>query len=391
MPWRPLPLLLAASAHSAVPPELTDLDLNNFDTFMAEHDNVLVHFWAPCAKALPHDFGSAPCRAHVCLMLAGSKKCEAFKPQLEKVAAVSEFADSMKHARSDISDKRGYTSYLEKFGVLKLPTLVLFRNGHPEMYSYDAPLDYDGVVKWLQAQTSTPALPRGADDISETHFFEQQLQAHQQALRRREQQREQQVATVRHRLRRCPRRRRVHAQRGRTRNAGEAARPWQVSDEEKQRRREFLHPGKRATPEADDEPPARDGVAPPPARAPQPSSLPPSLSPSLPPALPPLLPRLTGSPGPPSSSMPRSRRSLASAPAPLARLAAAGHPPRCRSRFSRGDACGGGAAVGRCGNAAAASGRGDGAGQGWRDGGGQRHGVRCIRAERAAGVRARTP
>ena len=147
--------------------------------------------------------------ARSCLPLsdAGSKKCEAFKPQLEKVAAVSEFADSIKHARSDISDKRGYTSYLEKFGVLKLPTLVLFRNGHPEMYSYDAPLDYDGVVKWLKAQTATPALPRGADDISETHFFEQQLRAHEQALRQREQEREQRIAPVR----RCPCQQRVRA------------------------------------------------------------------------------------------------------------------------------------------------------------------------------------
>ena len=43
--------LLIASSHGAVPPEVTDLDLNNFDAFMTEHDNVLVHFWAPCVFA----------------------------------------------------------------------------------------------------------------------------------------------------------------------------------------------------------------------------------------------------------------------------------------------------------------------------------------------------
>ena len=96
--------------------------------------------------------------AHRPVACAGSKKCEQFKPQLEKVAAVSEFAESIKHARSDISDKRGYTSYLEKFGITRLPTLVLFRNSHPEMYSHDAPLSYDGVVRWLKTQTVSSRL-----------------------------------------------------------------------------------------------------------------------------------------------------------------------------------------------------------------------------------------
>jgi len=208
-PWLGMPaalLLLLVSTRGAVPPEIADLDLTNFDTFLAEHETVLVHFWAPW-----------------------SKKCGDFKPQLEKIAAVSEFADSMKHARSDISDKRGYTSYLEKFGVVRLPTIVLFRNGHPEMYSHEAQLDHDSVVGWLGVQLATPALPRGADDISETHFFEQQLQSHEQQIKVKEEAREQATLSS-------------------------------VSEEEKQRRRDFLHPGKQ---DAEDTPPARDSLPPP--------------------------------------------------------------------------------------------------------------------------------
>ena len=147
---------------------------------------------------------------------------------MEKIAAVSEFADSMKHARSDISDKRGYTSYLEKFGVVRLPTIVLFRNSHPEMYSHEAQLDHDSVVQWLRVQLATPALPRGADDIAETHFFEQQLQSHEQQIKVTEEERDQAESSV--------------------------------SEEEKQRRREFLHPGK---PEAGDAPLDRDLLPPP--------------------------------------------------------------------------------------------------------------------------------
>ena len=44
-------LLLLISTHGsdAQPAEITDLDLTNFDTYLAEHETVLVHFWAPCA------------------------------------------------------------------------------------------------------------------------------------------------------------------------------------------------------------------------------------------------------------------------------------------------------------------------------------------------------
>lgn len=223
-------LLLLVSTHSsgAQPAEITDLDLTNFDTYLAEHETVLVHFWAPCAHGPRPNSLALPFRTLALLPGAGSKKCEAFRPQMEKIAAVSEFAasDTMKHARSDISDKRGYTSYLEKFGVVRLPTIVLFRNSHPEMYSHEASLDHDSIVGWLKVQLATPALPRGADDISETHFFEQQLQSHEQQIKVKEEEREQEKLST-------------------------------VSEEEKQRRRDFLHPGKA---DAEDTPPALDSL-----------------------------------------------------------------------------------------------------------------------------------
>ena len=71
-----------------------------------------------------------------------------FDQHLSRVAKSDEWAKVV-HARSDISDERGYTSYLEEYGVLRLPTLVLFRNGRPLLYSYDEPFTQSGVEKWL--------------------------------------------------------------------------------------------------------------------------------------------------------------------------------------------------------------------------------------------------
>ena len=71
-----------------------------------------------------------------------------FDQHLNRVAKSDEWAKVV-HARSDISDERGYTSYLEEYGVLRLPTLVLFRNGRPLLYSYDEPFTQSGVEKWL--------------------------------------------------------------------------------------------------------------------------------------------------------------------------------------------------------------------------------------------------
>ena len=65
------------------------------------------------------------------------------------------------HAESDISDQRGYTSYLEVHGVVRMPTIVLFRNGHPNQYPLDEPLSEESLTSWLESVTATPAPPRG--------------------------------------------------------------------------------------------------------------------------------------------------------------------------------------------------------------------------------------
>ena len=55
----------------------------------------------------------------------------------------------MIHGRSDINDERGYTSYLDMYGVVRLPTVVLFRNGHPQMYPHDEELELSQSLESL--------------------------------------------------------------------------------------------------------------------------------------------------------------------------------------------------------------------------------------------------
>lgn len=146
--FRFLFLVAGVGAFSAV----QDVHADNFDDVISSNGNVLVHFWAPCECPL----GSRPSgRSQSELTLAcacpGSKKCTPFKMELERMAASDEW-EGVIHARSDISDNRGYTSYLETHGVLKLPTLVLFRNGHPERYPHEEPLTEAGVKNWLAQQ-----------------------------------------------------------------------------------------------------------------------------------------------------------------------------------------------------------------------------------------------
>lgn len=98
---------------------------------------------------------------------AGSKRCEILRPHLDEIARSDDWGTRLLHAASDISDQRGYTSYIEKYGVLKLPTLVIFRRGHPTMYPYDRPLTQEDVTAWLDSVTQAEMLPRGADDAAE--------------------------------------------------------------------------------------------------------------------------------------------------------------------------------------------------------------------------------
>ena len=79
---------------------------------------------------------------------AGSKRCDAFRPHLLELATSGPWAERLAHAQSDITDQRGYTSYFEKHGATKLPTLVLFRKGQPHKYPYEATLDKASIVDW---------------------------------------------------------------------------------------------------------------------------------------------------------------------------------------------------------------------------------------------------
>ena len=99
---------------------------------------------------------------------AGSKRCETVRPHLLDLAQSADWGERVVHAKSDISDQRGYTSYIEKYGVLKLPTIVLFRRGHPAIYPYDRPLTQEAVTSWLESATRTDMLPRGASDGADT-------------------------------------------------------------------------------------------------------------------------------------------------------------------------------------------------------------------------------
>jgi thioredoxin-like negative regulator of GroEL len=123
-------------------PLIVELHKNNFDAALKEHDEVLVHFYAPW-----------------------SKRCETMQPYMEAVARDETWGSRMKHARSDISDPDGHTSYIELHGVLKLPTIVLFRNGHAYQWPLDSELTHDSVVKWLQKVTEQPMQPRPAKDF----------------------------------------------------------------------------------------------------------------------------------------------------------------------------------------------------------------------------------
>jgi thioredoxin-like negative regulator of GroEL len=118
-----------------------ELHKDNFDEALEKNEEVLVHFYAPW-----------------------SKRCETMRPALQAIGQGEPWGERLIFAQSDISDQRGYTSYLERYGVLKLPTVVLFRNGHPSMYPLDEPLTQEGVESWLQTATQGEALPRGASE-----------------------------------------------------------------------------------------------------------------------------------------------------------------------------------------------------------------------------------
>ena len=108
---------------------------------IAKHEEVLVHFHAPW-----------------------SKRCDVLRPNLRTVQQGADWGGRLVFAESDISDGRGYTTYLEHYGVTRLPALVLFRNGHPLLYPSEEPLGVENVDAWLHRSIQAEALPRGANN-----------------------------------------------------------------------------------------------------------------------------------------------------------------------------------------------------------------------------------
>ena len=123
------------------PNEVVHLHKDNFDDIIASNEEVLVHFHAPW-----------------------SKRCETIRPILKSFQSSAEWSGRFLHAESDISDGRGYTTYLEHYGVTRLPALVLFRNGHPTLYPPEEPLENEHIEPWLYRTTQSEALPRGVND-----------------------------------------------------------------------------------------------------------------------------------------------------------------------------------------------------------------------------------
>ena len=67
----------------------------------------------------------------------------------------------MVHGMSDVTDIRGFTSYLENWGVTRLPTLVLFRTGRAQQYphkgaSFQLPTVQE-IEAWLSQMTASDA------------------------------------------------------------------------------------------------------------------------------------------------------------------------------------------------------------------------------------------
>ena len=67
----------------------------------------------------------------------------------------------MVHGMSDVTDIRGFTSYLENWGVTRLPTLVLFRKGRAQQYphkgaSFQLPTVQE-IEAWLSQMTASDA------------------------------------------------------------------------------------------------------------------------------------------------------------------------------------------------------------------------------------------
>ena len=91
-----------------LPGRQLDLHAENWEEVLEQNEYTLVHFWAP------YDSPSAKL------------------DEVHEIVAATQAADlsdqtQIVHARSDVTDERGYTPFLVEYGVNRLPALVLFR------------------------------------------------------------------------------------------------------------------------------------------------------------------------------------------------------------------------------------------------------------------------
>ena len=55
---------------------------------------------------------------------------------VHEAVARTETGSAIAHGRNDIEDVRGYTSYIENWGLVRVPTLVLFRRGRARLFPW---------------------------------------------------------------------------------------------------------------------------------------------------------------------------------------------------------------------------------------------------------------
>ncbi|GIY17986.1 protein disulfide-isomerase A3 [Caerostris extrusa] len=108
--------------------DVLDYSGPDFEDKIAEHDAILVEFFAPwCGH------------------------CKRLAPEYEKAASTLKKADPpIPLAKVDCTSDNGKDT-CSKFGVSGYPTLKIFRNGEFSS-EYNGPRDADGIVKYMKAQ-----------------------------------------------------------------------------------------------------------------------------------------------------------------------------------------------------------------------------------------------